>query len=143
MYEKRVRKLEQAAKSLTDGQMANVVGNADTVLLTWGSPKGAILDAMEILGKDGISVEMVQVRVFSPYPEELMRKALEGKKRIVAVENNYNAQGAEILAERTGIRPTNYILKWNGRPMARDELAAAIKDIVKNNTRRVVLNGGK
>lgn len=143
MYEKRIRKLEQAAKSLTDEQMASVVGNADTVLLTWGSPKGAILDAMDILKKDGISVEMVQVRVFSPYPEELMRKVLEGKTRIVAVENDYNAQGAEILSERTGIRPTNYILKWNGRPMARDELAAAIKDIVKNNTRRVILNGGK
>ncbi len=143
MYDKRIRKLEQAAKSLTDAQKASVVGDSDTVLLTWGSPKGAILDAMDMLRKDGINVEMVQVRVFSPYPKELMEKALKGKRRIVAVENDYNAQGAQILTEHTGIMPTNYILKWNGRPMARDEIAAAIKDIVKNNTQRVILNGGK
>ena len=72
-----------------------------------------------------------------------MKKALAGKKQIIAVENNRNAQGAEIMTEQTGIMPTNYILKWNGRPMARDELADAIKDVVKSNTKMVVLNGGK
>lgn len=143
MYEKRIKKLEQAENYLTEKQKANIIGTGSTVLLTWGSPKGAIIDAMELLKDDGIDVEMVQVRVFSPYPSELLKKALAGKKQIVAVENNRNAQGAEIMTEQTGIMPTNYILKWNGRPMARDELAEAIKDVVRNNTKMVVLNGGK
>ncbi len=143
MYEKRIKKLEQAENYLTEKQKANIIGAGSTVLLTWGSPKGAITDAMELLKDDGIDIEMIQVRVFSPYPSELLKKALAGKKQIVAVENNRNAQGAEIMTEQTGIMPTNYILKWNGRPMARDELAEAIKDVVRNNTKMVVLNGGK
>ncbi len=143
MYEKRIRKRALAEKSLGESQKVNVVGDADSVLLTWGSPKGAIMDAMELLKGQGIAVQMVQVRLFSPYPAELMKKLLAGKRQIIAVENNSNAQGAEVLTEQTGIMPTNYILKWNGRPMARDELADAIKDVVKNNTVRVVLNGGK
>ena len=143
MYEKRIKKLDKVAKYLTDPQKANIIGNSDTVLLTWGSPKGAILDAMESLKAEGIDVEMVQVRVFSPYPSELIAKALSGKKRIIAVENNYGAQGADVLMERTGMRPTHYILKWNGRPMTRNEIADAVKEIMKNDTKRIVLDGGK
>ena len=143
MYEKRIKKLKQAENYLTEEQKANIIGTGSTALLTWGSPKGAIIDAMELLKDDGIDIEMVQVRVFSPYPSELLKKTLAGKKQIVAVENNRNAQGAEIMTEQTGIMPTNYILKWNGRPMTRDELADAIKDVVRNNTKMVVLNGGK
>ncbi|MEM3839308.1 MAG: transketolase C-terminal domain-containing protein, partial [Candidatus Micrarchaeaceae archaeon] len=143
MYSKRMRKLELASKYLKDSQKANIVGSSDIAILTWGSPKGAVIDAMELLEEEGIEVEMIQVRSFSPYPTELVGKALKGKKRIIAIENNFNAQGARILTEQTGIMPTNYILKWNGRPMARDEVAGAIKEIVKKNTERVVLNGGK
>ena len=86
---------------------------------------------------------MLQVRLFSPYPSELIKKAVAGKKRIMAVENNYNAQGAEIFTEQTGMSPTGYILKWNGRPIYRDELVEAVKEIVNKNSRKVVLNGGK
>ncbi len=143
MYEKRIRKMEAADKFLPDSKKVNMVGNADTVLLTWGSPKGAITDAMEELKGSGIEVEMVQVRMFSPYPKSTMANALKGKKRIIAVENNYYAQGAEVMTEHLGIMPTHYILKWNGRPMAKDEIISAVTDIVKNDTKKVVLDGGK
>ncbi len=143
IYEKRIKKLGQVDKYLKDEQKANIVGDAENVLLTWGSPKGAIIDAIEELKKDNIQIEMVQVRVFSPYPKELVINSLKGKKRIIAVENNFNAQGAEVLTEQTGIMPTNYILKWNGRPMTRDEIVNSVKSILKDNTKRVILNGGK
>ena len=143
IYEKRIKKLGQVDKYLKDDQKANIVGDADTVLLTWGSPKGAIIDAMEELKKDNIKIEMIQIRVFSPYPKELVVNSLKGKKRIIAVENNFNAQGAEVLSEQTGIMPTNYILKWNGRPMTRDEIVNSVKSILKDNTKKVILNGGK
>ena len=143
MYEKRIKKAALAEKYIDDAHKVRIVGNAENVLLTWGSPKGAVMDAMEALSKNGISVEMVQVRLFSPYPAGIVAKALAGKKRIIAVENNYNAQGAEIMTENTSIRPTHYILKWNGRPMAMDELVEAVKQIVNSDVKKVVLNGGK
>jgi 2-oxoglutarate ferredoxin oxidoreductase subunit alpha len=143
MYEKRLKKMDIAAKSIADSEKINIVGSSENVLLTWGSPKGAILDAMDELKSKGIEIEMLQVRLFSPYPNELVARALAGKKRIIAVENNHNAQGAEVMKEQTGISPTNYILKWNGRPMSRDEIVYAVEEIVKRNAERVVLNGGK
>jgi 2-oxoglutarate ferredoxin oxidoreductase subunit alpha len=143
MYEKRIKKLKAAEAYIPDEKKVNIIGNSDTVLLTWGSPKGAIIDAMEELKNSGINIEMVQVRMFSPYPKDIISKALAGKKKIIAVENNYNAQGAEVMTENLGIMPTNYILKWNGRPIAKDEIISAVSDIMKNNTKKVVLNGGK
>ena len=143
MYDKRNRKLDLADAEMPDEYRLNVFGESDTVLLTWGSPKGAILDAMEDLKAAGISIEMVQVRVFNPYPAKKVAELLKGKTRIIAVENNYYAQGAEILAEHTGIMPTDYILKWTGRPMTKDEIADAVKSIVNDDVKKVVLHGGE
>lgn len=142
MYEKRMKKLDEADKDIPEDSRVNVVGNADNVLLTWGSPVGAIMDSIDDLKKDGINVQLIQVKIFSPYPTKLMQKLLKGKKKIIAIENNYNAQGAEVLTEKTGIMPTNYILKWTGRPMMKEELARAIKQTVKDNVEKVVLYGG-
>ena len=143
MYEKRNRKLDLADAEIPDEYKLNVSGDSDTVLLTWGSPKGAILDAMDDLKAAGIAIEMIQIRVFSPYPAKKVAELLKGKKRIIAVENNYYAQGAEILAEHTGIMPTNYILKWTGRPMTKDEITDAVKSIVNDDIKKVVLHGGE
>jgi len=142
MYQKRMKKLELADKEIPEEQRVNVVGDADIVLLTWGSPKGAVLEAMEELQKDGIKTMMVQVRMFNPYPARLMKKLLEGKSKIIAVENNYQAQGAEILAEKTGIFATNFILKWTGRAITREEVIEGVRKIIQNNEKRVILYGG-
>ncbi len=143
MYEKRMKKLKIAEESVSEEYKVTIEGNSDTVLLTWGSPKGAIIDAIDELSSSGIDIEMVQVRLLSPYPKGIVAKALAGKKRIIAVENNYGAQGAEVMTENIGVMPTHYILKWNGRPIARDEIVQAVQEIINKNTKRIVLNGGK
>lgn len=142
MYKKRMKKLETADKEIPEEMRINIVGDSDIVLLTWGSPKGAILEAMDELKKEGINIMMVQVRMFNPYPVNLMKKVLSNKSKIIAVENNYQAQGAEILAEKTGIFATDFILKWTGRPITREEVIEGVKKIVKGSEKRVVLYGG-
>ena len=144
MYKKRLVKLDTADKEIPQETRLRQFGdqNSETVLLTWGSPSGVIEDTMEELKKAGISVLAIQVKMFSPYPKELMQKLLAGKKRIIAIENNYNAQGAEVLTEKTGIMPTNYILKLNGRPIMREEFIEAMKAIMQKGEKTVILNGG-
>jgi 2-oxoglutarate ferredoxin oxidoreductase subunit alpha len=144
MYKKRLVKLDTADKEIPQETRLKQFGdqNSETVLLTWGSPSGVIEDTMEDLKKEGISVLAIQVKMFSPYPKELMQKLLIGKKRIIAIENNYNAQGADVLTEKTGIMPTNYILKLNGRPMMREEFIEAMKAIMQKGEKTVILNGG-
>lgn len=143
MYEKRIKKMEILDKYLDDDFKVHIEGDSDIVLLTWGSPKGAIVDSIDELKARGISVEMVQVRLMSPYPKELLLRILSKKKRIIAVENNYSAQGAQILSEQTGLSATDYIVKYNGRPITKDEIIASVQEIVDGKSKRVVLNAGK
>ncbi|BCU67671.1 2-oxoacid:ferredoxin oxidoreductase subunit alpha [Sulfolobales archaeon HS-7] len=142
MYEKRMKKLDTADKEIPEEQRVNIVGDGDIALLTWGSPRGAILDIMDELKQEGINVQMIQVKMFSPFPTNLVKKTLSNKRKIIAIENNYLAQGARVTALHTGIYPTNYILKWTGRIIMRDELLDAIKKVVKDDVKKVVLDAG-
>ncbi|WP_338598314.1 2-oxoacid:ferredoxin oxidoreductase subunit alpha [Sulfolobus tengchongensis] len=144
MYEKRIKKLFTADKEIPEEDRVKVYGdtNSKIAIITWGSPKGAILDAMEELENEGIKPMLIQIRMFNPFPKNLMKKLLSGKEFIIDVESNYFGQAGEVLKLNTGIEPTHYILKWNGRPMMRDEVKEGIKQIVQKGEKRVVLHGG-
>ncbi len=143
MYEKRMKKLELADKEIPEESRLNVFGEGDVAVITWGSPKGAVMDAMEELKQDGISMQLIQLRMFNPFPRNLVTKLLKGKSKIIDVENNYTAQAASLVASSTGIQPTNYILKWNGRPITRTEIRNAVKTIMEKDEKRVILSGGQ
>jgi 2-oxoglutarate ferredoxin oxidoreductase subunit alpha len=144
MYEKRMKKLETADKEIPERERINVYGNpdADTMILTWGSSKLPVLDALDMIKNDGIDIGMLQIKMFSPFPRNTVRKLLENKQSIIAVESSYMAQGAQVVTENTRIEPTHYILKWNGRMITRDEIYKSVRRIKSGATKRVVLNGG-
>ena len=93
IYEKRLRKLETADKEIMEESMVNVYGEAENVILLWGASKGAALDAMEELKEKGVYVEVVQVRMFNPYPKEYMKKILSNKRRIIALSSDAGVIG--------------------------------------------------
>ncbi len=139
MYEKRMKKLETADREIPEEKRLNVFGQGDYAIITWGFIKGAIIDVLDELERMGVMA--IQIRMFNPYPKRLVKKLLEDKKAIIAVEGNYSAQGAEVMAEQTGIFPTHYVLKYNGRIMTSDELLEGVKRAL-NGERRVVLSAG-
>ncbi len=145
MLEKRMKKLETADREIPLGEKIKFFGDPDapTIIVSWGSPKGAILEAMEMLKKDGYSMGFIQVRMPHPLPKEYMTKAL-GKASIkIIVEGNYSGQLAGIIREKTGIEMDHFILKWNGRPMSSDEVYDAILRIMQDKApQRQVLNSG-
>jgi len=59
-----------------------------------------------------------------------MKQMLEGKKRIIDVEDNFTAQLGGIITEYTGIRPNFYVLKYTGRPMMTTEVYQALRAIL-------------
>lgn len=145
MLEKRMIKLDTAESDIPLEEKVNFFGDAQApaIIVSWGSPKGAILEAMEMLKKDGYITCFIHVRIPHPLPAEYMSEAL-GKASIkIAVEGNYSGQLAGIIREKTGIQMDNLILKWNGRPMSRDEVYNAILLIMQGKApKRQVLNSG-
>jgi 2-oxoglutarate ferredoxin oxidoreductase subunit alpha len=148
MMTKRMTKLETAAKEIPEEEKVNFFRSskkqADVTIVSWGSPKGPILDAMKLLEKDGIGVEFLQIRLVSPFPTETVKQKLVGAKLVVGIEQNYSGQMAAVIAEKTMIDVKNKIVKFNGRPMSRDEIYQSVKQVVSNpeQNRRVVLTHG-
>jgi 2-oxoglutarate ferredoxin oxidoreductase subunit alpha len=117
--------------------------NAKNLIVSWGSPKGAILEAIRKLTDEGFSLGFMQVRMVHPLPKEHIANMLQGAQKIIDVEMNYSGQLGGIIREKTGISMNFYILKWNGRPMTTTEVYDAIKLILLDKApKRQVLTYG-
>ncbi|HEY5605696.1 MAG TPA: 2-oxoglutarate ferredoxin oxidoreductase subunit alpha, partial [Thermoplasmata archaeon] len=145
MMEKRFAKLDLAAKEIPEDVKLRYFGpkDADTVLVSWGSTKGPLLDALDRLWAEGAKLGYLHVRLINPFPTESVVAYLAKAKRRVAVEMNFGAQLAGIVREMTGIAMTHSILKYNGRPMSSTELYDAIKAVTRRKAaKRTVLTHG-
>jgi 2-oxoglutarate/2-oxoacid ferredoxin oxidoreductase subunit alpha len=145
MMDKRLKKLELIDKEVPLQMKLNFFGdmNSENIVVSWGSPKGAIIEALNQLKDEGYSLGYLQVRMIIPFPSNQIRKALQGKKRIIDIEDNATAQLGGVITEETTIKPTNFILKYTGRPMITTEVYQALKDILteKAAERQVLMLG--
>ena len=145
MMDKRLKKLELVDRDVPSELKINFFGDkdADTIIVSWGSPKGAIIEALNQLKDEGVSLAYIQVRMIHPLPSAYLKHMLEGKKRIIDIEDNATAQLGGIITEHTTIKPTHYILKYTGRPMMTTEVYDAIKNILTDQAaeRQVLMLG--
>ena len=141
MMEKRMRKLITADKEIPMEDRAVLYGdkNADITYITWGSQKSLLLDAIDELKKDGISANLLYLRMFAPFPSEYVGEVLKKSNLIIDVESNMTAQAAKIIRMNTGIEVKNSILKYNGRHMTIDEVIKSTKRIMGRELEMVVL----
>jgi 2-oxoglutarate ferredoxin oxidoreductase subunit alpha len=144
MHDKRMRKLATAAREIPEGEQIRFFGDprADVTLVSWGSAKGAILDAMAPLEATGIKVNFLQIHMVWPFPKEAVMKILNRAKLIAGVEMNYSGQMCNLIRRETGIEIKHRILKWNGRPISETEIVNGILEIQKQKSEKVVLTSG-
>lgn len=144
MMDKRMKKLDTAASEIPSGKKIKTYGPADAecVVVTWGSTKGAILDAMEDLEKEGIKIQLLQIHLIHPFPTKEVTEILNRAKIKVGAEMNFSGQLCGVVREHTGIAMDSMILKYTGRPMKKDEVRDALRDIVKKHSEKVVLTHG-
>ena len=146
MMDKRMKKLELALENIAeDDKVAcyNFDSNTKSVVISWGSTKGAILEALEKLTEEGSKLGFIQVRLLHPFPTGTIKKFLTNARLIIDVEMNYSSQLGSLVQQYTGREIDFKIVKYNGRPMSTTEIYIALKAILSgNNERRIVLDGG-
>jgi 2-oxoglutarate ferredoxin oxidoreductase subunit alpha len=144
MMDKRMRKLELVEEEVPLDERVRYYGREDAKykVVSWGSTKGAILDALDELRVEGVEVGFLQVKMLCPLPSKHIAKILEGSK-VIDVEMNYSGQLGGLITEKTGIEISNYIVKYNGRPMFQDEVYQALRSVVEGTApkRRVLTLG--
>ncbi len=89
----------------------------ETTLIGWGSTYGAIHEAVDILQREGASVNMLHLEDLWPFPVEPVLDALSKTNRSICIESNATAQLARLIRMETGKEMTARILKYDGRPL--------------------------
>ena len=130
--EKRMRKLDTAAREIPFDEKLRIYGDpeADFTILSWGSNKGAIVEAIELLAEEGLAARLIQVRIMSPFPTAELEEVLATAKPLIGVEANFSGQLAQVVRQHTGIACDKLVVKYNGRPMAGRRLHVTFKTIM-------------
>ena len=133
MMDKRLKKLELVDKEVPLELKLNFFGDKDSenIVVSWGSPKGAIIEAINQLKDEGFNVGFIQVRMIHPLPSAQIRQMLQNKKRVIDIEDNATAQLGGVITEYALVKPNYYVLKYTGRPMMTTEVYDAIKLILR------------
>jgi 2-oxoglutarate ferredoxin oxidoreductase subunit alpha len=126
MQQKRLRKKKTMEEELARYEQVKVYGDLEskTVLLCWGSTKGACIEAAEELG-----LKVVQPLVLEPLPIESLKKVLSDADKIIDVEVNATGQLAKLLSAH-GICIDDMILRFDGRPFTVDSLLEKVKEVL-------------
>ncbi len=146
MMDKRMKKLDVALEKIAEDDKAacyDFDSNSNGVVISWGSTKGAILEALEKLSEEGKKLRFIQIRLLHPFPTETVKKFLMDTKLVIDVEMNYSSQLGSLVQQNTGREIDYRIVKYNGRPISSTEIYIALKTILSgSNERRIVLDGG-
>jgi 2-oxoglutarate/2-oxoacid ferredoxin oxidoreductase subunit alpha len=169
MVEKRMSKLQLVIEQIPEQDQITVEFEdklkknieSTIIILSWGSTKGAILDALERISGEfkNIKFIFIQIKLLNPFPSRLLEYTINkltgkeiqnnfkadsnSKTTIISIEMNYLAQLDILLKQNTTIRTDFNIVKYNGRPISFSELYESFKKIINNNIeKRVVLQNG-
>ncbi len=124
--EKRMSKLNTCRAEDMDQPRLYGPKKADLTIVSWGSNKGAILDAM----REFNNVNFLHITWMNPFPVETVKKILSEAKFVLNIECNYSAQMASLIKEKTGIKVNESMLKFNGRPFFPEEIIDKLKELV-------------
>lgn len=87
--DKRLRKFEQFDFG---SHWADLEGNGETVVLTWGSSTGAVTEAARRLRAEGIAVRALALRLLAPLQTEKIQALLADCQRLLIVEQSHSGQ---------------------------------------------------
>jgi 2-oxoglutarate ferredoxin oxidoreductase subunit alpha len=128
MVDKRFKKI---IKLIEDIPPPKIYGPADAeiTIWSWGSCKGPILEAMNILNQKEKKVNLVHFTFLYPFDYESITGVIEESNKNVVVENNKTSQLSKLIMMNMGHKIKNKILKYSGRQFLPGEIVSGIEKI--------------
>ncbi len=121
--DKRYRKVETAQQDEAWDVREYGDPEADTLVISWGSNEGALVEALELLDRDGIDVRVLSVPYIFPRPD--LSEDIQTAEDVIVVECNATGQFADLL-EHDALTRVKRINKYTGVRFKADELAEEI-----------------
>jgi len=129
MMEKRMRKLKGLAKEAPPPVLE---GPADAPLtfVAWGSPVGAVRDAMTILHEKGKATNLLRFPTLYPLDPDVVRSMFARTRKTLLIEGNFSGQFAHLLRAETGIELPQKFLKYDGEPFYPHQIVARAQEVL-------------
>jgi 2-oxoglutarate ferredoxin oxidoreductase subunit alpha len=128
MMDKRLQRFTQILENIPKDEQILSHSTGEICVISWGSTKGPIIDAIEMLKNEGIDIGFVQIKLLHPFPKETLETLLKDCKTLINIE----AIRQNLLRE-----PDYYVLKYTGRAMTCDEIYNSLKKIVTNKAEKM------
>ncbi|OIO55771.1 hypothetical protein AUJ46_00555 [Candidatus Peregrinibacteria bacterium CG1_02_54_53] len=119
--DKRLKKVE-ALKSALPEPLYTGPKNPETLIVSWGSNRGVILDVLESDQFKKRSIGYLHYQYLWPLKTESFEMLSRTAKQTVFVECNHGGQFASLLKLASGRDNTRKILKFDGRPFFYEEM---------------------
>ena len=133
---KRERKLVQHDYGT---RWADVEGNAELAIVTFGSTTGAVREAIARVAAQGLALRLVALRLLAPIKQDLIDAALAGAREILVVEQNHGGQLLRYLRSRVDLPSRPRGLHQPGPlPLRPGELATAFADWAASVARKEI-----
>jgi 2-oxoglutarate ferredoxin oxidoreductase subunit alpha len=87
-----VKRLRKLADFDFGPHWAEISGDGELCLITWGSASGAAFEAADRLRGSGTPTRVIALRLLAPMRRQAMQDALAGARRVCVVEQNQGAQ---------------------------------------------------
>ncbi len=129
MVDKRLKKFEMLASDFRPPTFYGGM-NAAAVIVSWGSNKLIVKEALEKIMKDGQKASALHFPQVYPLNADMIAPyGLEGK-RLICVENNARGQFAGLLKRELGLDVAHLVLKYNGECFTVLELYDELKRLL-------------
>lgn len=125
--DKRFKKLVKMALEIPPQFWDGEPGSKIT-FISFGSTKGPLCQARNLLKTEGIPTNMLNLSWLTPFPQKQVEEAIKSSQNIVVVEENSQGQLASLITQETGIKIKNRLNRYDGRPFYPEEIV----DFVKN-----------
>ncbi|MDD4627867.1 MAG: 2-oxoacid:acceptor oxidoreductase subunit alpha [Candidatus Peribacteraceae bacterium] len=123
--EKRMKKIAALKAALPEPVYVGPK-NPETLIVSWGSNRGVVLDVMECEELKKKSIGYLHYQYLWPLKTEAFEMLSRTAKRTIFVECSHEGQLASLLKRASGRDETQTILKYDGRPFFHDELRDSI-----------------
>ena len=111
--------------------------DAETIVVALGSVLGTIEDVIDEMRDRGVSIGVLGIKCFRPYPLDEVRAALRGARRVVVVEKAFAVGAGGIVGQNvrlalSGLESSVFdvVAGLGGRPVTKRSLHALFEDVL-------------
>jgi pyruvate ferredoxin oxidoreductase alpha subunit len=112
--------------------------DAETIVVALGSVLGTIEEVVDDLRDEGVSIGVLGIGCFRPWPIGEVRESLSRAKRVVVVEKAFAVGAGGIVGQNTRdatrglpVEVYDVVAGLGGRPITRESLRGLLDDVLK------------